>query len=593
MERLLAVRNYLIFLITLISFTAIAKNISSKTFLRRSSDVKTRYSLVKFKQNTYTSISRNYSKKYLWMKVTLSPSSKKQFIVIDSPLINKIVAFGDLKKITREKNIRLGVVYNVLKHKNKITLYFRIKSHHVLDFKVLLFNNYKKLYQYYINKSLPVIILLGGCLALFLFNLIFFFSIKDTIILLYMFFLTSYFFCTLSINGFLNILYPKLSDYFLLLSMTSAVLTMVFTFFYYNLQKSRVIKYFYYFLISISLILVIIFLSGNIYLGYFEDFIIVSTSSLCLITSFLNDRKKSHGGRFYLYSWVALVFGMLSYFIVRDYFNISNVFFDNILLISSFVALILLSLAALFRFEELNSKKLLNEYKANNYQRYQRLLRSLVHDVSNPISIINPLVRRIIKTEEATLKDEYYSKIKLSISSISNILQNARMVEKNHQNEVELSILNLHDLISEALLFFELKVEDKNIKFNYINSDRSLTLWTNETVFVNQVLNNILSNSLKFSNKNEFIDIKVTKDESDIIIKITNFGKEISDSVISELNQGSFVSSKLGTEGEQGTGFGLTLIQDYVLLLNGEFYITKNKKDQNFGTTVSLKFKLN
>ncbi|HWJ28254.1 MAG TPA: ATP-binding protein, partial [Flavisolibacter sp.] len=103
------------------------------------------------------------------------------------------------------------------------------------------------------------------------------------------------------------------------------------------------------------------------------------------------------------------------------------------------------------------------------------------------------------------------------------------------------------------------------------------------------ILRNLLSNALKFSPRGKNILIRTSVKNSKAVIEIIDEGMGIPANKLSTIFEPSEQKSTVGTEQEKGTGLGLLVVKEFVLLNRG--LIDIESKVQT-GTTVRLLFPL-
>ncbi len=156
--------------------------------------------------------------------------------------------------------------------------------------------------------------------------------------------------------------------------------------------------------------------------------------------------------------------------------------------------------------------------------------------------------------------------------------------EKIELNPREFSIKNLINSVIENL---KSEISKKKIVLNVeIRSDLQVL---GDPKYIEIVMKNILSNAIKFSHKEQTIEISSKLKEnllSEIIISDSGIGMD------SETKENLFkidkIHSNYGTEKETGTGLGLLISQKIVNAHNGELNIMTS---ENGGTSVSILLK--
>ena len=93
---------------------------------------------------------------------------------------------------------------------------------------------------------------------------------------------------------------------------------------------------------------------------------------------------------------------------------------------------------------------------------------------------------------------------------------------------------------------------------------------------INTLLRNLISNAIKFTNKNGLIEIKAETKEEKTILIVEDTGVGISRDTLDEFKDSSSVKSSVGTGGERGTGLGLTLCREIMESHSGDIKIESN-----------------
>ncbi len=102
------------------------------------------------------------------------------------------------------------------------------------------------------------------------------------------------------------------------------------------------------------------------------------------------------------------------------------------------------------------------------------------------------------------------------------------------------------------------------------------------------VLRNLISNAIKFTNKNGTINLSVKNIDNQLFILIEDNGIGLTKEQIDNFNQAGFDENSkttLGTNKEKGTGIGLMLCRTFTQLMNGSIQV-QSQKDK--GTTFTL-----
>jgi signal transduction histidine kinase len=90
---------------------------------------------------------------------------------------------------------------------------------------------------------------------------------------------------------------------------------------------------------------------------------------------------------------------------------------------------------------------------------------------------------------------------------------------------------------------------------------------------LNSIIINLLTNAIKFTNRNGKIIIRAKQKDDSIILEIEDNGIGMDENTIQNIFGFNPQKSMVGTENESGTGLGLLLVKEFVEKLNGSIYV--------------------
>lgn len=245
---------------------------------------------------------------------------------------------------------------------------------------------------------------------------------------------------------------------------------------------------------------------------------------------------------------------------------------------------------------EMKVREKTNKLKAAGEER-RILISILCHDMSNFLTIID-LTTKLIKNNDETnekTKGYYIKRLEKSTRAIMEVLQNVKDMEamKLGVKNINLTHINLNDTISDMLFFFKDKIERKQLRIKLENLLEEDDLVIAEaTSLSHQVLSNIMSNAIKFSEENSLITISLrkTKDQS-IRVTIKDSGIGIPENDIDNIFRLEKYSSRSGTSGESGTGFGIPIAKSFIEKYGGKLSVEskcKEKYPNNHGSAFHI-----
>jgi signal transduction histidine kinase len=228
--------------------------------------------------------------------------------------------------------------------------------------------------------------------------------------------------------------------------------------------------------------------------------------------------------------------------------------------------------------------------------RIKNLIRVLSHDLSNPLLIIENYIKRILKQNKDEKLLVYASKVETSVNAMKDISSSVRKMQAIEEGKYKLNIKPtlLNECIDYIVFLLEDSLISKQIEIVYdAQKNKDLLVYVDPIVFKNQVLANILSNSIKFSDPGQVIEILVHRNEStgQIELKISDNGVGMSEDIVTEIFMADKPTSRKGTGGESGTGYGMLIVKSFMDQFKGEINIKSTEKSEHckdHGTIVTL-----
>ncbi len=235
--------------------------------------------------------------------------------------------------------------------------------------------------------------------------------------------------------------------------------------------------------------------------------------------------------------------------------------------------------------QELNNQ--LAEVKEKHDQ-VETLARVLTHDISNSVMIIQHTANKLEN-----------HKLKMATQKITEIIDHVKEVLANKSGKIKVSIhpFFLADAITETIQSFSEKLNEKQLTItgNW-RQNSEVQIRANEETFKNQVLANLISNAIKFSYPNSQITIDIGSKNEEIFLTIKDRGQGIPQDLIPKIFSRNEKTTRPGTANEQGTGFGLPIVKQYLELFQAKIEVESTTNPNNLtsiqsGTTFRIEFK--
>ncbi|WP_439479302.1 PAS domain S-box protein [Chryseobacterium aquaticum] len=221
-------------------------------------------------------------------------------------------------------------------------------------------------------------------------------------------------------------------------------------------------------------------------------------------------------------------------------------------------------------------------------------LANMSHEIRTPLNAIIGFLRELKRinqndgTQKQFIENSYNASHHL-LSIINNILDMSKI--ESGEMSLENKNFSLQESIQNVTAILQPKAKEKKLQLITDFSPDISSALKGDSLKIEQILFNIIGNSLKFTNQGEIkVECTLQKDFPDkqaITINITDTGIGMSEEYVKNIfkkfnQEDSSVSRKYG-----GTGLGMPITKELVKLMKGEIFV---KSEKNIGTCVTLKF---
>ena len=235
----------------------------------------------------------------------------------------------------------------------------------------------------------------------------------------------------------------------------------------------------------------------------------------------------------------------------------------------------------------LNQERALNELKS-------RFVSMASHEFRTPLSTILSsisLVDRYQDGENTEKIRKHIGRIKGSVQNLNGILNDFLSLDRLEEGNVRTSPVDFDIKELVADLIDEMEATLKKGQKIIVDEDCETEILHEDAKIIKNILINLTSNAIKYSNENQNIGLAVQVKNNVLKLTITDHGIGIPADEQHHLFSRFFRARNVTNI--EGTGLGLNIVRKYVALLNGEVeYTSKTGKGTTFVVTLPMKEKV-
>ena len=229
----------------------------------------------------------------------------------------------------------------------------------------------------------------------------------------------------------------------------------------------------------------------------------------------------------------------------------------------------------------------INRLKQEHTEEKVRFFTKTAHDMRTSLTLIKAPVEELSKEKTLTEPGKYYLKLAIEqarqLTSVVTQLMDFQKVDIGKEH-LMLSLTDIVKLISNRRIMLASYAKSKNIELVF-TSDRQSYITAVDEPKMEKIIDNLISNAIKYSHINGHIQIDLTCDDKKWVLQVKDdgigFSKKAQRQLFKEFYRGdNAINSKV-----VGSGIGLLLVKNYVTMHRGN--ISCNSQE-NVGSTFQV-----
>ena len=222
--------------------------------------------------------------------------------------------------------------------------------------------------------------------------------------------------------------------------------------------------------------------------------------------------------------------------------------------------------------------------KIENEDNNRELITNISHDLKTPITAIKGYVEGIMDgvADSPEKMDKYIKTIYNKANDMDRLINELTIYSKIDTNRIPYTFLRLNvaDYFNDCVEEVGVELESKGIELNYTNLVDANTRIIADPEQLKRVINNIISNSVKYMDKEKeksIIDIRILDEADAIKVEIEDNGRGISPKDLPNIFDRFYRSDSSRNSSKGGSGIGLSIVKKIVEDHGGYIYATSKE----------------
>lgn len=222
------------------------------------------------------------------------------------------------------------------------------------------------------------------------------------------------------------------------------------------------------------------------------------------------------------------------------------------------------------------------EENARHSQQNKELISNISHDLKTPITAIKGYVEGIMDGVADTPEkmDKYIKTIYNKANDMDRLINELTVYSGIDNNRIPYNFhrINVADYFGDCVEEVGLDLESKNIKLNYSSLIEPDTIVIADPEQMKKVINNIISNSVKYMNKSRGeIDIRILDEVDSIRVEIEDNGKGIAQKDLPRIFDRFYRTDASRNSAQGGSGIGLSIVKKIIEDHGGYIWATSKE----------------
>ena len=231
-------------------------------------------------------------------------------------------------------------------------------------------------------------------------------------------------------------------------------------------------------------------------------------------------------------------------------------------------------------------QRMLADYRRSEISS-KKMLSNISHDIKTPLTVILGYLE-IIRLNGGEQR-ELIDKVETRAKAVSDLVEQFFTLAKLEAGDMEIALskLELCELCREVVLDFYEILSGKDYEVEVEIPEKTVYVQGNGDA-IRRILNNLISNSLRYGSEGRYLGIFLHEDEKQVYIDVTDRGRGIEKDFAEHIFDRLFTMEDSRNRDIQGNGLGLTIARSLARQMGGDVTLV-SKPWQKTSFTVALK----
>lgn len=243
--------------------------------------------------------------------------------------------------------------------------------------------------------------------------------------------------------------------------------------------------------------------------------------------------------------------------------------------------------SAIVTFKDITKEREIEKMKNDFISLVSHQLRTPVTTIKWSLGLlVNQATKNLNESEKASLKNSFDAANRMN--KLINMILNISRLESG-KFSIVVDQVDLTEIANKVIEDLKPLIKEKHHKIS-LKSDKNIPKIKTDARLVTEILTNLLSNSIKYTNERGEIEVKISKKHTHILFEVKDNGVGIPKHQQHKIFQRFFRADNAAKIASVGTGLGLAILKNLIALLHGRiWFVSKENKGTSFYFTLPLK----